>query len=586
MEAKIIQFAVRDNNNIFRLELSKALLRLIEFDFTYFWEHCIEAGRIAKKNGRLPQNEVAGAKSIIAGLHPYVEADINGSFSDIVTDCIIEYICHSERIGTEELWVRCIAPKSLYEEAIFKRLSEYKTGKAINQWSNIVKIQEYAKNKVSFIYDCEEEIIPQSEKVLRARKDYFDLAYSIAANELGFPGSKQPSVRVAGYALMPNAAFVNTRVSRTIYRRFSEILKVGGDLSVSEGRDCSFIKDRLAMDAYDYVKGMTRPNEIDINTVIDFLKDGTDLVYMPDSFKAVVDLEFDLMMHYGIVLRKCESCGRYFTADGDGFFCERVNSSGFTCRRQNEIMKDAIAKAAEAAEAEERPGVHTEHTGETVSVSHVIRPEPVTEVLKPASVPPVLEKKGQKIYNALYKRVGKGMEEKEFREWSRYLSDMKRNLKTGEASVEQLEEFLEYSDRFCDEVKAAVKSKNSRKVEFRYPETEKKKADAEEQLVFADSDPEMAHIHVPVSLDDEEEPRKITSAEGAELKPFMPEVFETVEDALAAKPAVKDPGGYEEVISEKSGKKAAVKPPQWKRMTREEAYASMPEAGSGEDDEE
>ena len=183
MEAKIIQFAVRDNNNFFKLEIAKALLHLIEFDFTYFWEKCIEAGRIAKKTGRLPQPGVVSAKAAISGIHPYVEGLIGDDFSEIVTDCIIEYICHSERIGLEELWVRCISPKNLYEEAIFKRISEYKTGKAINQWGNIIKIQEYARNKVSFIYDCDEEIVPQPREILKVRKEYFDLAFSITANE-------------------------------------------------------------------------------------------------------------------------------------------------------------------------------------------------------------------------------------------------------------------------------------------------------------------------------------------------------------------------------------------------------------------
>ena len=34
MESKTVQFAVRDNNNLHKLELAKALLHTIEFDFT------------------------------------------------------------------------------------------------------------------------------------------------------------------------------------------------------------------------------------------------------------------------------------------------------------------------------------------------------------------------------------------------------------------------------------------------------------------------------------------------------------------------------------------------------------------------
>ena len=115
----IVYFSVNDNNNFYKIELSKTLLHFIEFDFTYFWEQCIEAGRIARKTGRLPQNLVSNAKIVIGKAHPYIEARITSDYSEIVTDCIIEYICHSERIGLEELWARCISPKNLYESAIY-----------------------------------------------------------------------------------------------------------------------------------------------------------------------------------------------------------------------------------------------------------------------------------------------------------------------------------------------------------------------------------------------------------------------------------------------------------------------------------
>ena len=44
----------------------------------------------------------------------------------------------------------------------------------------------------------------------------------------------------------------------------------------------------------------------------------------------------------------------------------------------------------------------------------------------------------------LYKRIGTLMTEKEFREWSGYLSDTKRDIRDGEAEISQMEEFLDY----------------------------------------------------------------------------------------------------------------------------------------------
>ncbi|MGN0609887.1 MAG: hypothetical protein ACI4J6_11820 [Oscillospiraceae bacterium] len=555
MEAKIVQFAVRDNNNLFKLELYRTLLHFTEFDFTYFWERCIDAGRTAKKTGRLPQNTVANAKNVISGVHPYVEALINSDFSEIVTDCIIEYICHSERIGFEELWVRCISPKNLYEEAIFSRISQYKVGKAVNQWENIVRLQEYARNKLAFIYDCDGENSPQEEAVLRTRKEYFDLAYSMAANELGIDGEKLPSVRVSSPSLAPNATFMNAKVSKAIYRRFAEALRLGGDMSVPASKNCGLIKDRLAMDAYAYVRGMKRPAEIDMRFALEAFSGEAEEIYLPDSFKAVIDLEFDLIMKNGIVLRRCEDCGRYFAAYDDSFLCNRVNSSGMTCRQQFETLKAAIAEAAEA-ERESHEAAAEEDRDK-----------------KQDAVPPELEKRGQKIYNALYKRVGKAMDEKEFREWSRYLSDMKRNIKTGEATTDQLAEFLDYSDRLCEEVKSAVKSKSPKKPEFRYPEEPSEHTDQPtqqeqpERIVFADEDPEMAHIHVPVEDDSVPLPEIIKAASGAEVevKPFRPETFDSAADAFIA-------GAFAAAEDRPKKKPVEIKTPQWTRLTREEAY--------------
>ena len=44
-----IWFVIKGNNNFHKLELSKTLLHFTEFDFTYFWEQCIEAGKNARK---------------------------------------------------------------------------------------------------------------------------------------------------------------------------------------------------------------------------------------------------------------------------------------------------------------------------------------------------------------------------------------------------------------------------------------------------------------------------------------------------------------------------------------------------------
>ncbi len=553
MEAVTILFSVKENNNLYKLELSKALLNMVEFDFTFFWEKCIDAGRTAKKTGRLPADAIAGVRSIIADFHPYTAALINSDFHDIVTDCIIEYICQSEKITADELWLRCISPKNMYEETIFKRISEYKTGRASNQWNNIVRIQEYAKNKILFIYDTDEPGTPLSTETIRARKQYFDMAFSVAANELGVQGSMLPSARVSSPALTPNSVFINSKAAKVVYRRFEEVLRMADDMSMPDSKDCTAMRDDLAMNAYFYVKGMKRPDDDDIKYAVDSLKNAVYEVYIPDSFKAVVDMEFDLMEKHGIVLRKCEGCGRYFAAVDDGFFCDRVNSSGTTCLDHANALKKAVADASEKA-SEQHNAANMSEKGE--------------------NVPDELEKRGRKIYKELSGKVGKEMDENELREWSRYLSDMKRNIELGEAAVEQLEEFLDYSDKFCDEVKNVKKADISSSTARSYIKINRP------NVRMADEDPEMSHIHVPLKAEPEvistvQGVTKIVSADEINIRPFVPETFESIQEASAfvESTAVKNtapPVSEEPAPQKKSGE---IKAFEWKRMTREEAYS-------------
>ncbi len=555
MNNSIVKFAVNDNNNFYKIELSKTLLHFTEFDFTYFWEQCIEAGRLARKSGRLPQNIISNAKTVVSRAHPFIEACLATDYSEIVTDCIIEYICHSERIGLEELWARCITPKNLYETAIFRRISEYKANRAMNRWTSIVRLQEYARNKIDFIFGTSEGEAPLTEEIIRTRKEYFDLAVSVAANELGCPDKAMPSVRLCTPATLPNAAFAVSKVSKAIYRRFSEALSQGQDMSALENRNCSKIHDQVAMEAYAYVKNMSRPGEIDMNFALEAIRDNPTELYLPDSLKAIIDLEFELMLQRGIYMRKCEGCGRFFTVTDDNPRCDRINSSGKTCRMQYEELLESIAMAAKASMADE--------AAETPVV--IEQPEPKQEQVSVA-ISAETEKRCQKLYNALYKRVGKGIDENEFKEWSQYLSNMKRNLKIGEATLSQLDEFLDYSDRLCEEVKLASKTKTPHApVEKTYEKNSVPAPKAVEPI--AEKQAEIQPEPVPV----EPQVASIVSSDEVNVKPFVPQTFDTLFDAFMA--GYSDDEEGEKVAPEKREKKhVEIKMPQWERLTREDAY--------------
>ncbi|MDY3792310.1 MAG: hypothetical protein SOZ56_07515 [Oscillospiraceae bacterium] len=597
-------FAVTGSKSFHKLELSKALLRFVEFDFTYFWEQCIEAGRNARKTGRIARNMENMAMNALVKCHPYVEACASTEFSSVVLDCIIAYICHSEGIGLEELWARCISPKSLYEKAIFNRVSEYKTGRGINQWINIVRMQEYARSKIKFIYECDSNVMLRPEDY-RTRTEYFDLAFSVAANETGCPMDKLPSVKMYTPSTLPDSVFMMGRMSKNIYRRLSDVLRDAEMWDEKTLNDHN--RDQTALDAFSYVKDMPRPAENDMRFALEAVSELPDTVYVPDSFKAIIDLEFTLMSQKGIYMSKCPRCGRFFVRELDerSPYCHRVNSSGMTCAEQiNEELGIAAMKRGETPVTEEKPvsetsalenepAVENENTEEAAaenvsqpgSVSQPepapqVKPEPPKPVIfdekpQPIEIPKELEKRCQRVYNMLYKRIGTLMTEKEFREWSGYLSDTKRDLREGNAELSQMEEFLDYWETAVK--KQSRKSRRHKEDIYDtapYPETvpvqREDKSDNELSSIFDEA--------VKAAEDKEDSGISPAGTEAApeerSFKPFNPPKYSTVLEAMMD-------GKYksEELLSDSSGDSAAdgditvngkkITLPNWERITRE-----------------
>lgn len=561
---KTISFAVRNKSSLHKLELSKTLLHFTEYDFTYFWEQCIEAGRNARKTGRLSPGIVSVAQNAVIKCHPYVEACIQSEFASVVTDCIIAYICHSEGMGLEELWTRCISPKSLYEKAIFTRISEYKTGKGINQWVNIVRMQEYARSKLRFIYENESGEM-QSPNIYRTRREYFDLAFSVAANDTGCLSRSLPSVKIYTPALMPEAPFIMGKASKNIYRRLSEALKEAEQAHMYKGDCCDGARDQLALDAFAYVKDMPRPEERDMSFAAEVFEKIPAEIYLPDSFKAVIDLEIAKMDEEGIYLSKCPSCGRYFvrSADEKSPYCSRINKSGKTCA---ELIEDELAALAggfthisdgelgaahhtadntDAADnipaqssgssadnsspqndmpADNSPAAVDENISEN---NNTTEENIIPDILNttdtddnsdvPVSIPPETERRCQNVYNLVYKRIGQTMTQTEFAEWAGYLSDLKRNIRNGTDDMEQLNGFLAYWENAMRKTK---KPKiRSRKLGTAYDGDSLPKTNA------GNTDSNVSSGISPAGVEG--------STDEVQFKPFNPPRYNTVIEAMA-----------------------------------------------------
>jgi hypothetical protein len=529
---------INSGNAFFKLEVGRALLSFSEFDFTFFWETAIEAGRQAKRTGTLPKATMDSARAAISKAHPFVYAGRDGDFSDIVLDCIIEYICRSERLSEDELWMRCISSKIPYEVALFERISKYKTFRAVNGWTIISGLQKYAKDKINFIYEGEH----QTSIKCHTMKQYFDLAYSISSNECAVPKNALPSVRIYNPCLAPSAAFaVSSSAAKSIYKRLEEQLYTVPDLSDNDRVNTEILEDKFAVTAYSYMLGMSRPQEPEEELFVKAVENLPEKVYVVSSLKALIDLEFDLMSETGVHLKKCENCGRYFLISATEFgeqYCDRINSSGLTCKAlAARAAKLAIPEFVPEPESELPPPPYnpaptsaytaptatpyiaapipeytapapaptapppppapvtdiydsritgdfyppdeldepetvpfasppppppivdrTEYFPETGEAVHIKYSAPRREYL-PTEIPDSVEKHCQALYNSIYKRVDKSISEHEFREWSGYLSNMKRNVKTGEGNLEQLKKFLDYSDKLAEEIKRAARQK-------------------------------------------------------------------------------------------------------------------------------
>jgi hypothetical protein len=570
-----------NSNSIRKIDLAKTLLSFSEFDFTFFWEQSIEAGKVAKRSGQLPKVTTGNAKAAMIKCHPFVTCAQNSEYNDIVLDCIIHFICRSERISEEELWTRCISSKIPYEKAIFKRICEYKTFRAVNQWEAVSGLQEYAKHKIEFIYG----VSPLTEELAVRRREYYDLAFSVAANECAVPAEALPSVKRFNPCLMPGAVFtVNTSVTKNIYKRISDKLTNAPDYSSMGKLRSELLQDKFAAESFRFINDMPAPLEPELNLFISAMNGLPDEVYVATGLKGMLDLEFDKMAENGVHLKKCESCGRYFIINADEFdmkFCDRVTGNGKSCRENFEELRQSIAAVKKSAGIQNNIPViddtETENTAD--SSEYVVNKEeffpelgqkvvikysaPVRE-FPPSEVPDELEKRGQKIYNTLYKRVGKAMTEQEFREWSQYFSNMKRNIKIGEGSAEQLSSFLDYSEKLADEIKVAVRDKKPMR------------RDPVERLArFAQSTDNMHNIgNLEFPSYDEAE-----AAEGRVIKPFNPPKLDNRENHKTQNAEIQNnnpfPDGSpfdepsEPETIEIDGRTATLRKPVWEHITRE-----------------
>ncbi len=410
----------RNSNEIYTLLYPNNLINFCKYDFNPFLNHCTDLCRIANRTGEYSIDDVYSIRNSISGCHKYYEQNMRLKFEKIVIDCWIDYLCKQNEIGVTTLWQSFMRCGNDFEKAVFARLSEYRHNRAINEWVNLLKLQEYARTKVDFVFGT--DVSGPSEAGNRA--NYFDLMFNVAANEQGFPVDEIGSSDIYSIGRVPNSPFVLTNASREILRNVLKNMDYSD--RVYKSRNNPELSDRTAMDAFSVIKTyIPDKNDSLVNTIIKSMSGMPSKVYIPSSFKAVIDLEIDAIIESGAILRKCPRCGEYYLKDEEYpyNYCNNPDKNGVICL---EVMNAGAAPAAKAAFS---------------TTPEIITLEPKNEPMEKGYVNEQIEK----LYKEMAQRVNIDLTQRDFSRWYQAALRLKEKLLTGMAGQSELDEFFELS---------------------------------------------------------------------------------------------------------------------------------------------
>lgn len=396
---RTLKLVGKTSNEIFLLRYPASLLDFCDFDLSAFAKDSIDMCNEALKTGVFDADRAAELRKDIQPAHCYIRHHIRTIYEKVVVDCWIDYVCRRDNIGESALWNRFVRCKTDFEKVVFARLCDFRYNRDINQWLNIVRVQDYARTKVNFVFI---ETARSAEEIT-ARRNYFDLAFSVTARELGCRIEDLGVTKVFPVGRIPTAPFMFPNISKDIVRHVLADFDYSDDYSDVENYE--EISDQIAMDAFSRMKeGL--PQELSSYSVAaGKMENYREKLYMPCSLKAVVDLEIDAMLENGAWLAKCKRCGHYFMKDNEHpeDYCSRFVPNGKTCL---EIWEE-------------------EH------------PKP--------KMTDALEERCKEVTNEIYSRVDKTMSVKEYDYWHNYLEAMKKKVDNGEITPAELEDFLSYS---------------------------------------------------------------------------------------------------------------------------------------------
>ena len=396
---RTLQLVSKTSNEIFMLRFPRSVLNFCDYDLAYFAENAIAAGNDALKNGEADSDRITDLRNSIKDAHVYIEHHLRTTYDKVVLDCWIDYVCRRDNVGTASLWNRFAGCKSAFEREVFTRLCDFRYNRAINEWLNLVRVQDYARNKISFVFS---KPLTSADEAA-ARRNYFDLMFSVTAQELGCHTDELGVTKVFTLGRLPTAPFMFPTISKDIIKNLLADLDYSEDYS--DGDYSGELSDQIAMDAFAHMKHGLAQEFDSYNISRSQMENASPRVYMPCGLKAAVDLEIDALIESGGWLARCKRCGRYFLRDSEHMqeYCSLKNPGGKTCLEIYEL----------------------EH---------------------PASLlTPELERGCREVTDIMYARIDKDMSLSEYESWKVYLDALADKVKNGEIPPDELREFLRYS---------------------------------------------------------------------------------------------------------------------------------------------
>ena len=320
-------------------------------------------------------------------------------YDKIVLDCWIDYVCRRDNVGTGSLWNRFMPCNTAFEKAVFVRLCEYRYNRGINEWLNLLRVQDYAKNKISFIFSGELSGADEAA----ARRNYFDLMFSVTARELGCRIEELGVTKVFSVGRLPSSPFMFPNISKDVVKNLLADFDYSEDYSDTD--NYGGLSDQIAMDAFSYMKSGLANEYNSYNMTRTEMENSPNKVYMPCGMKAMVDLEIDALIESRGWLARCKRCGRYFVRD------------------------------------EERPQEYCSlYTPGSKTCLEIYEQENPRSIISPA-----LERSCREITDEMYSRVDQDMTLSDYESWKIYLDALHDKVLKGQLPVEELEDFISYS---------------------------------------------------------------------------------------------------------------------------------------------